>query len=516
MLKLARSAVAAATAAAVLLPLSAGVARAAGPDDMADQMTAVPSVVHVPRTADSYPFNAADKARVPVDLASYGYVEEEYFLSGYANVYTKADGTLGVERSEVPYTNRILVRRPAQANKASGTVVVDIYNASNGYDIEDMWRRLYSTILENHHTYVGVTSKPINVDALYNFDAERYDDLSWYDEEIERTPVDLAADGGVWQVVPGTESGLAWDILTQTGNALRDPQAGAEILGGASAETVLLVGQSQSGMYLNTYVNNFHQPVTQANGEHVYDGYLTAAANWLERPISDEEYQHEALVNNGMGLVMLEGPADPVDVDVPWMTVDTEGDALLFPKQALLPRELDADARVWQVPGTSHTYSQSPVVPDNAELLKAGRPERVFPTVYTPYPGEPAMFAATQALVEAHQKGAELPASRWFERDEDGNLERDAAGNAMGGVRYGLIELGLGEFLGATTPGDMNGLVTPISAEEFSATWKNRQQYLAQQRAFDNRLRQQGYLTADGQELLAERARLVLDMIPVS
>ena len=34
----------------------------------------------------------------------------------------KADGTLGVERSDVPYTNRILVRRPAQANAASGTV----------------------------------------------------------------------------------------------------------------------------------------------------------------------------------------------------------------------------------------------------------------------------------------------------------------------------------------------------------------------------------------------------------
>ena len=514
MLKLTRAAIAAATAAALLIPLSPSVARADTLD--VTNMTAVPSVVHVPRTADSYPFAAADHARIPLDLASYGYVEEEYFLSGYANVYTKADGSLAVQKADVPYTNRILVRRPAKVNKASGVVVVDIYNASNGYDIEDMWRRLYSTILDNGHTYIGVTSKPINVDALYNFDETRYAPLSWYDEDCERTPVDLAAPGGVWQVVPCTETGLAWDIITQTGNALRDPATRTQILGGAPAKTVLLVGQSQSGLYLNTYVNNFHQPVTQANGENVYDGYLTAAGNWMERPISDAEFQHPALSNDGKGLVFLEGPAAPIDVDVPWIMVDTEGDAYLFPTVALLPRALDSDTRVWQVPGTSHTYSMSPVVQDNAELVKAGRPPRNFPTVYTPYPGEPGMFAATQALVDAHQKGKALPASQWFQRDGANALVRDANGNALGGVRYGLMELGLAQFLGAVKAGDMNGVANVITADEFYQDFKNRQQYLAKQRAFDNRLRQQGYLTADGQALFVERANIVLDSIGIS
>ncbi|WP_109472226.1 alpha/beta hydrolase domain-containing protein [Ornithinimicrobium cavernae] len=505
-----------ATAVAALVLSAAPVTGAAAdPGDALDELTAVPSVVHVPRTTDSYPFNAADHARVPVDLEGHGYVEEEFFLSGYANVYTKADGSLGVQRSEVPYTNRILVRRPAQEQRASGTVIVDIYNASNGYDIEDMWRRLYSTILENNHTYVGVTSKPINVDALYTFDPARYDDLTWQDEECERTPVDLEAPGGVWQVVPCTESGLAWDIFTQTGNALRDPVAGSQLLGGAEVRTMLLVGQSQSGMYLNTYVNHFHEAVTAANGHHVFDGYLTAAANWVERPISDAEFQNPALVDDGLGLAFLEGPQEPVDVDVPWLSVDTEGDALLFPKVALLPRELDGDARVWQVPGTSHTYSMSPVVPDNAELLRAGRPARVFPSVYTPYPGEPAMWAATQALVDAHQRDTALPDSRWFERDADGNLARDEAGNALGGVRYGLLESGVAEFLGAAAPGDMNGVANPVSLTEFGQRWNNRSQFLAEQRALDNRLRQQGYLTRDGHDLMAERAEVVLDRIGV-
>lgn len=83
---------------------------------MVEQMSAVPAVRHVPRTASSYPFAAADHARVPLDLASYGYVEEEFFLFGYANVYTKASGELAIERTAVPYTNRILVRHPAQQN----------------------------------------------------------------------------------------------------------------------------------------------------------------------------------------------------------------------------------------------------------------------------------------------------------------------------------------------------------------------------------------------------------------
>src|SRR3954449_7238986 len=50
--------------------------------------TPVPSVTGpLPATAASYPFGAADHQMVPQDLRRDGYVEEEYFLSGTANVY---------------------------------------------------------------------------------------------------------------------------------------------------------------------------------------------------------------------------------------------------------------------------------------------------------------------------------------------------------------------------------------------------------------------------------------------
>jgi hypothetical protein len=47
---------------------------------------AVRVVGPLPVSADSYPFGAADHARVPEDLQKVGYVEEEFLVSGVANV----------------------------------------------------------------------------------------------------------------------------------------------------------------------------------------------------------------------------------------------------------------------------------------------------------------------------------------------------------------------------------------------------------------------------------------------
>src|SRR5260370_34218933 len=85
----------------------------------AGQGTAVPKFNGpIPVTADSYPFMDAAHSLVPFDLAKYGYVEQEFIVSGTANVDDwAADGSLSVKAEKGTYGARILVRRPAHRSK---------------------------------------------------------------------------------------------------------------------------------------------------------------------------------------------------------------------------------------------------------------------------------------------------------------------------------------------------------------------------------------------------------------
>src|SRR5690349_24226219 len=87
-------------------------------------------------TADSHPFGGAEWQLRPQDLKREGYVEEEYLVSGKANVYTwPAPGPAQVRTADAPYTTRILVRRPRKAKDASGSVIVEMLNPSNLFDL---------------------------------------------------------------------------------------------------------------------------------------------------------------------------------------------------------------------------------------------------------------------------------------------------------------------------------------------------------------------------------------------
>src|SRR5262245_11162997 len=67
----------------------------------------------IPVTADSYPQMAWDRTQEFVDLAKIGYVEEEYIVSGAANVYRwNTDGSVSVKTPNAPYATRIILRRP--------------------------------------------------------------------------------------------------------------------------------------------------------------------------------------------------------------------------------------------------------------------------------------------------------------------------------------------------------------------------------------------------------------------
>ena len=63
-----------------------------------------------------------------VENLKQSYVEEEFLVSGAATIYTYNDPPVREEiiplEEDVPYTTRIIVRRPESANAFNGTVVL--------------------------------------------------------------------------------------------------------------------------------------------------------------------------------------------------------------------------------------------------------------------------------------------------------------------------------------------------------------------------------------------------------
>lgn len=128
------------------------------------------------------------------DIGKYDYVEEEYLLCGTAQSWVPAgeltwDGMWSAEMQDAePYETRILVRRPADAAKFNGTVIVEWADMTNGYELT------YSEaqgIYENGFAYVSVTADKEGADSLRDWDSERYGDLN----------------------IPN--AGMAYDIFTQ-------------------------------------------------------------------------------------------------------------------------------------------------------------------------------------------------------------------------------------------------------------------------------------------------------------
>ena len=139
----------------------------------------IPQATLLPRTEESFPWGAADRQLVPTYLGKYGYEEEEYLYSGEANVYTLKDGRAQVKIADAPYTNRFILRKPKDPKKFSGNVVVELLNSTNSWDVSPMWCLLWQKMLREGDIYVGVTVRAICTQTLKQYDAKRYEKLSW-------------------------------------------------------------------------------------------------------------------------------------------------------------------------------------------------------------------------------------------------------------------------------------------------------------------------------------------------
>ena len=246
-------------------------------------------VVAAPITSDSKPFGSLGG-----QPSKYGYIEEEFFVSGAARAYDW-DGrgfSMRAISAPGPYTIRILVLRPGDPKKFSGNAEVELLNSSRGYDSSITLETSADLIMARGDVFIGVTSKALAVNALKRFDPKRYADLVWSNPvpEAYRCPAPTIfpsfMKGGAPDSLLGSnsasEDGLIYEIYAQVGAFLKSNKR-SEILPGFARPRLFSTGTSQSGMLQRTYVNAFHPVLRLPGGGPIYDGYLIEVAPGAER-----------------------------------------------------------------------------------------------------------------------------------------------------------------------------------------------------------------------------------------
>ena len=229
----------------------------------------VPDAQTVPPTDASWPFDAAKRNLVPIDLAARGYAETETLVSGKANVYDWGpDGRPVVKSGGNAFGGRILVRAPADKAKFSGVVVVEILNDARAGDWPMMWGYLHDTIIRDGDAWVGVTT-PRGSIGLKKFDAQRY------------AAVTFAPTGPLaCKTADDTmEEGLRFDYLAQIGALLKSTGA-SNPLAGYSVKRVLMTAQAPD---ITTYAVAMQTNVRLPGGKPIYDGFLIKSPGGLSK-----------------------------------------------------------------------------------------------------------------------------------------------------------------------------------------------------------------------------------------
>ena len=335
-----------------------------------------------------------------------GYVEEEWLLSGQATSYLRSgawgpDGRWAVTPAEsAPFTVRLLVRRPAEASRFNGVVVVEWLNVTARAEGAADYMQMAEELVRSGYAWVGVGAQAIGIHApgsgLKAWDPVRYEPLQH----------------------PGDR--FSYDVFSHAARVLRAARPGGP-LGSLVPEHVIAAGRSQSAFRLVTYLNAFHPREPLFDGYFVHSRGATAAGLRTEALAADQPEP------------VPDGARIRTDLDVPILDLQTEGDMVTL--GAHRTRQPASDTyRRWEIAGAAHT--EIPMwVPEVPPELPRG-PGCAEPVNTAPH--HAFVKAGLRALGEWVRSGRVPPQSdeiRLRDPSATDPVERDERGNALGGIR---------------------------------------------------------------------------------
>jgi hypothetical protein len=442
----------------------------------------------IPVTATSAPFLASDKNLAPLDLAKAGFVEEEFIVSGTANVYDwTPGGALNVKTADAPYGTRILVRRPANASRFSGNVFIELMNTARRFDWPMMWGYSREHFIENGDAWIGITM-PAAAAGLKTFNPTRYAGVSYANPSQQPCTPNAARNE--------VEEGLRWDAISQIVALLKSDVAGRPL----ASLRVAAVFLTTQGADVQTYINAIQPSAKLSNGKPVFDGYL------LKSPVAAPARINQCASAPPVG----DSRRFIGKTNVPVLAVVAQGEAM----EATPLRRSDSDApddkfRWYEIAGAGHidksAYSGFPLFADQiaASGTAQGTPEWPFnakcePEI--PMMASPIMtyaFNATYAIL-----------TDWVRKGTAGPHAPPLDANGGGGVRNPYVEVPTATYLtNSTGPGVCRemGREVPYDAAKFQTLYPTTRAYADKVAQSVDRLVRERWLTdSDGKKIKQE------------
>lgn len=404
-------------------------------------------------------------------LPEYDYVQEEYFASG-----TAAGEDFGT---------RILVRRPADVQRCSGTVIAEVSHIWGGTSV---WRAIHRYLMRNNHVWVEIDSQaPSALGLIAVSDPARYRSFRFVEGERSQefaATIPFAPGASSEQLAALYDAFMArwWkatpqspDILASVASALRTGLPGC----GFAARHVYLGGISQTGGVVRDFVRNHHRHYPGP----VFDGYLPGASG---------------------------GPALP-DIDVPVLEVLGEGEfqsvrtpcGVSGQTRGVSHRRPDSEVfRLYEVAGMAHRETRYMSEADRARLAECPLPPGAG---WSGFPNSHVYHALWQALLDWSQRGTPPEPSRYLTTLDGDELARDEHGNALGGLRTTYTDVPTSTLVAATPvgrPSWYHGNETPFDAKKLRRLYGGQQGYRrAVAERLDDFLRAGTYLRTDAEEI---------------